>query len=215
MRYNDNISNSDLEELQRRNTQKLIEIKKYPFSQTDGEETISRTLDKLGIMYIPEFYIPKLNGDNHNYRIADFYLPSFDLYIEFLGNWNTNESHQRRYKQKMAVYNRSNIDCIYIYPNNLYNITSILSARIRDFGKPPFETLPETTNNKQWPKIPIKSTLLIFFLTVLSSYVPDISRVTSFYDFLIFIYMVFYIGLFFVLVFLWGRFFYNFLKQFL
>ena len=56
--------------------------------ETDGEGAVKYALDKMGIEFEPEVIIPKLKGDKKDHRIADFYLPESDIYIEYLGCWN-------------------------------------------------------------------------------------------------------------------------------
>ena len=136
--------NYEIDALLKKNIQTLKSIGKYnendrqnPYSRTDGEEIVARTLAKLKIRYIPQYYLGRLNGDNCNYRISDFYLPKEKLHIEFLGRWDKSELDNRSYKYKMAIYHRNNIQFVSIFPNNLFNITWVLKTRIQEKLNPP------------------------------------------------------------------------------
>lgn len=96
---------------------------KKPFIQKDfvpseGEEYIGDFLKLCGIKYKDQVRIEKLKGDYSDYRIADFYLPKYKTYIEFLGQWN-NPEDKKRYIKKMEIYKSNNIPCVYLYPENL------------------------------------------------------------------------------------------------
>ena len=98
-------------------------------NEPDWEENISE-----GEICIQEFFyeqniiaeynkrIDFLKGDNKSYRIADFYIPCYDLYVEFLGLWNVSDDQKSRYREKKSIYTRNNIACIYFYPENLGNL---------------------------------------------------------------------------------------------
>lgn len=59
-----------------------------------------------------------MEGDYADYRIADFYIPKYKVYLEFLGMWKNLEA-KKKYIQKMNIYKQNDIPCIYIYPDNL------------------------------------------------------------------------------------------------
>ena len=44
--------------------------------------------------------VRNLKGDSKSYRVADFYLPRYDMYVEFLGQWDVNEDARNRYREK-------------------------------------------------------------------------------------------------------------------
>jgi hypothetical protein len=68
-----------------------------------GEGEIRGRLEHLGIRFEQYKPIFGLRDDRKRKRIADFYLPDYDVYIEFLGLWNKNKE-RRRYREKMRVY---------------------------------------------------------------------------------------------------------------
>ena len=52
---------------------------------SEGEEFLESFFEELGIKCIPEQIIPKLKDDLKQYRVADFYLPYYKMYVEFFG----------------------------------------------------------------------------------------------------------------------------------
>jgi hypothetical protein len=103
-----------------------------PTGPTEGEIFLREFLNSEGIKYISEFKLPPLTGDSKSYRIADFYLPNYNVYIEFLGRWNMSEEDKNTYREKMKVYGLNNIPCIYIYPENLGIIHYTFNYRLKN-----------------------------------------------------------------------------------
>lgn len=103
-------------------------------SPSDGEAAIGLALRRLKIKYVREKKIEALAGDEYPYRSADFYLPEYDKYIEFLGMWDTPDSAERakareRYNKKKQIYADNNIRCLYIYPKQLHYVRK----QVKDF----------------------------------------------------------------------------------
>jgi hypothetical protein len=90
----------------------------YP-ELSEGEIYIAEFFRNEGIKFIKQFRIDDLKGDSKDYRIADFYLPKYKLYLEFFGRWNVNEDSRKTYLEKKQVYFLNNKPCIYLYPENL------------------------------------------------------------------------------------------------
>jgi hypothetical protein len=82
-----------------------------------------------GIKFETEKKIEGLKNDSKKYRIADFYLPKYKVYVEFFGLWNN--AGNEEYRQKKDVYWKNNIPCIYIYPENLGIIGYTFDKRIQ------------------------------------------------------------------------------------
>jgi hypothetical protein len=97
---------------------------------TEGEAMIGDILFHLNIKFEEQKEIHGLKNDSKSFRIADFYLPKFEVYLEFLGKWDSPEGKEE-YKHKMAVYKSNNIPCIYIYPENLGAFPWIFAERLR------------------------------------------------------------------------------------
>jgi hypothetical protein len=86
---------------------------------SEGEIYIQEFLNQKDIDSIYNQRIDFLIGDSKAFRMADFYIPRYDLYIEFFGQWNTSDEHRERYREKRRIYDANNLACIYIYPENL------------------------------------------------------------------------------------------------
>jgi len=91
------------------------------------EKIIADYFTRHNISYI---YEPKVITKNRliNFSIgySDFYLPDYDVYVEFWGlvtskDEITKNRYIRRMKQKMAQYYANDIKFISIYPDNLKN----------------------------------------------------------------------------------------------
>ena len=97
---------------------------------SEGEEFIAHFLRADWIKFQTQEKIDDLKDDIKSYRVADFYLPNYKVYIEFLGFWNVSEESKENYRKKMNVYSKNNIPCIYIYPDNLGTIGYTLDYRL-------------------------------------------------------------------------------------
>lgn len=101
---------------------------------TEGEEFIADFLRSENIEFEFQKKITTLSGDSKGFRIADFYLPKYKVYIEFNGQWNS-DNHKNRYKEKTKIYKENNIPCVYLYPENLGIIEYIFHKRLVDVLK--------------------------------------------------------------------------------
>lgn len=97
---------------------------------TEGEEFVMDFLKEVGIKYEREKKVVGLKGDTRQYRIADFYLPKYDVYIEFFGLWSKNVKDDD-YKAKKLLYRNNGIACVYLYPENLGVLSFSLDKRIQ------------------------------------------------------------------------------------
>jgi hypothetical protein len=98
---------------------------------SEGELFISEFLKRKRIIFRSQEKISGLTNDSKQYRIADFYLVKYKLFIEFNGLWNTSEEYKQAYKQKMAVYEKNRIPCIYLYPENLGILDYTFNFRVK------------------------------------------------------------------------------------
>jgi hypothetical protein len=85
---------------------------------TEGEEYLMDFFREFGIKYERDKKLVGLKGDQKSFRVADFYLPRFDAYVEFLGLWNKNIKDDD-YRLKKNVYKNNGIPCVFLYPENL------------------------------------------------------------------------------------------------
>lgn len=60
---------------------------------------------------------------------ADFYIRDKNLYIEYFGITN-NDDYTKKAEHKKSIYKENNINCIYLYPEDLKNIQDILQKTI-------------------------------------------------------------------------------------
>jgi|SRR3989344_74227 len=99
--------------------------------ETVGEDLIADFFEEKGIKAKRYPTLPRLDDDAKWFRKPDFYLPEYKVYVEFLGQWDKPE-HQKRYKQKMAVYHKNKIPCVYLWSDNLGTLDWILRRRLRE-----------------------------------------------------------------------------------
>jgi len=103
--------------------------------KSHGEQKIADFFSRNGIRY--EYERPIEVGIwifNEELCKPDFYLPDYDVFIEYWGMINVEDGYKRReYKRKMAwkmnQYKRYDIKYVSIYPDNLKNLDWILRKR--------------------------------------------------------------------------------------
>jgi len=78
---------------------------------SNGERVIANFLFRNGINY--EYNKKIIKRSNQNYRF-DFYLPDYDLYIEYLG-LDSNVAYIKKMQEKEEFYRRHNLDLIEIH----------------------------------------------------------------------------------------------------
>jgi ABC-type glycerol-3-phosphate transport system permease component len=103
-----------------------------------GERRIADYFERNNIRYV---YEQEAKGKSlfFSYKISnpDFYLPDYDVYVEYWGlvnaddNW-TRTKYVRNMKRKMAIYYRHNIKFISIYPRNLDNLDWIFRTKFKN-----------------------------------------------------------------------------------
>ena len=89
------------------------------YEPSEGELFIADYFESKNIKYREQVKIENLDGDLKAYRVADFYIPQYKVYIEFYGQWNSNKESRERYREKKGIYYKNYIPCIYLYPENL------------------------------------------------------------------------------------------------
>lgn len=101
------------------------------YKPSEGELFIEDFLKNYDIKYKTQVKLDGLRGDKASYRVADFFLPKYDIYIEFFGQWNTPENKDR-YKLKKDLYFRNKIPCLYLYPENLGILPFVFDKRLQE-----------------------------------------------------------------------------------
>ncbi len=99
---------------------------------SEGEEFIRDFFEEHDFKFVQEQEIKGLRGDTKSYCRADFYLPKYGLYVEFLGNWNTSVEYRNGYKEKMRTYYRNGIPCVYLFPENLGTLEHSFRRRSKE-----------------------------------------------------------------------------------
>ena len=86
--------------------------------RSEGERRIAATLDQYGIPFIYEQPVGvRYKGRTQTFR-PDFYLPEFNLYIEYYGRVG-NQDYDSRTAEKQAAYAANDLNILPVYPWNL------------------------------------------------------------------------------------------------
>lgn len=145
----------------------------YSGGESDGERAVRVALENMGVEYVQEKKIDFLFYDDKNNRYADFFLPRYNVYIEYLGGWNKSnkqdrENERNRYLEKMAAYELEGINCIYIYPYQLNFISKVLHDELSKFEKKKFYEIPVSSYFLFFSFIPLFIlTIFLFFINFL------------------------------------------------
>lgn len=106
--------------------------------RSKAEKTIADYFTQQNITYEYE-KTAKTNGLIFKDKISkpDFYLPQYDLYVEYWGLLNTDDRalskrYERAMKYKMAKYHENRIAFVSLYPNNLTNLDYIFRKKFRE-----------------------------------------------------------------------------------
>lgn len=108
-------------------------------SITQNGETVKSLSEKRVADYFKANNIRYLYEQTGDYNIhnPDFYLPDYDVYVEYWGllnvddNW-TRQNYERNMRRKMAIYHRRNKRLISIYPSNLDNLDWIFRKKFKN-----------------------------------------------------------------------------------
>lgn len=98
--------------------------------QTEGERIVEEFFIDSEIKYFKQVELYNLK-DGRNSRRADFYLPSYKCFVEFLGDWEK-YGEQQDYREKMGVYVKNDIRCVYLWKDNLGILKYIFHFRLID-----------------------------------------------------------------------------------
>ncbi len=139
-----------------------------PNPRSEGELFLENFFNNQKIKFNSEKLIRNLKNDDLDYRIADFYLPRYKIYVEFQGRWNNTKEDRERYKEKMRVYGKNEVPCLYLYPENLGIIDYVFHARMLDTLKK-FGMNSELWKYKFFRFLRNKRTMLLFFIYLVYS----------------------------------------------
>jgi hypothetical protein len=102
--------------------------------RSNSERRIADYFSQNSIRYVYEE--PAMGRRRRRISRPDFFLPDYDVYVEFWGlvdadDSRVREDYERNMKWKMAQYHRNGIKFISIYPKNLQNLDWIFRAKFR------------------------------------------------------------------------------------
>jgi len=115
-----------------------------PAKNKSGEKLIESILDSHHIRYNRKKKM-KLKKDTKNFRIPDFYLPDYDLVIEFFGSWlapenkKFEERERKRFMEKVGVYHQSGLHTLYLYPTQLKDAEKLILKATKQISNLPAE----------------------------------------------------------------------------
>jgi hypothetical protein len=104
-----------------------------------AERKIADYFEKNNIKYVYEKEAKAKALFLFSYKVSspDFYLPDYNVYVEYWGLVNadddwTRENYVRNMRRKMAIYHRNKIKFISIYPHNLDNLDWIFRKKFEE-----------------------------------------------------------------------------------
>lgn len=99
-----------------------IKIKKDVYNFKSNKEIfIASYLDKKKIKYIYEKEL-KLGKDKIH---PDFFLPEFDVYVEYWGKWPGDFDYRKECNYKRKMFEKYDINLLELYPDNLLSINKL------------------------------------------------------------------------------------------
>jgi len=100
----------------------FIKIKKSSKKFKSKKETfIASYFDKKRIKYIYERAV-KVGKDTLH---PDFYLPEFDVYVEYWGRWSNDFEYRKERRHKKLLYEKYHYSLIELFPDNLCSINQL------------------------------------------------------------------------------------------
>ena len=91
---------------------------------------IKEYFEAENIKFEREYVLNSLQNDSKSFRVADFYLPEYNVFVEFFGRWNL-DKNKEEYRIKKRVYEQNRIPCVFIYPDNLGILNFIFKRRLK------------------------------------------------------------------------------------
>lgn len=97
-----------------------------------AEQRIADYFTNTGVRYIYEWKA-QTNAIifKRTFAHPDFYLPDYNVYVEYWGLIAASKEYKRIMKWKMAQYHQNNIRFISLYPDNLQNLDWIFRVKFR------------------------------------------------------------------------------------
>ena len=108
----------------------------------------------------------------------DFYLPDYNVYVEFWGLAEVSKEYRHNMKFKMAQYHKNHIRFISLYPDNLLNLDWIFRAKFREVMGTDLPPKPKPISGK--PRYCVRCGTPVSppgeFCTVCGNALPTVSR---------------------------------------
>lgn len=103
--------------------------------KSGGERMIADYFFRHKIRY--EYEKPAMGASNRRIARPDFYLPDYDIYVEYWGMVNTEDGKDRKEYQKgmewkIARYREADIKFISIYPQEIEALDSVFQKKLRE-----------------------------------------------------------------------------------
>jgi hypothetical protein len=103
--------------------------------KSGGERMIADYLFRSKVRY--EYEKPAIGTSNRTISRPDFYLPDYDVYVEYWGmvdtqNGKDRKEYARGMEWKMAKYRENGIRIISIYPNEIEKLDSVFRRKLKE-----------------------------------------------------------------------------------
>lgn len=103
--------------------------------KSGGERMIADYFLRNKIRY--EYEKPAMGASNRRIGRPDFYLPDYDIYVEYWGMVDTEDRKDRNeylkgMEWKMARYREAGIKFISIYPQEIENLDSVFEKKLKE-----------------------------------------------------------------------------------
>jgi hypothetical protein len=108
-------------------------LKFSEYDPTEGKEFLEDFFTATGITFETQKKLDRLKYDAAPNRTADFYLPRYNIYVEFSGT--SNSVNNETIQQKKELYAKNNIACIFLYPENLRTIPYNFDKQLQETFK--------------------------------------------------------------------------------
>jgi len=119
----------------------LVPYKKNNYD-SKPEEKIAAYFKRKNIIYNhhPEIKVPKpfwiFQIPFVNIKLEpDFFLPEFDVFVEYWGMIDNPEYKKKNYDRKKKLYKDNILDFISLYPKNLNNLDFVFTSKLLDLIK--------------------------------------------------------------------------------
>ncbi len=97
-----------------------------------AEQRIADYFTRQGIRYVYE-YGTRTNSlvIKRTFAKPDFYLPDYNVYVEYWGLVDASKEYEKNMKWKMAQYHQNRIRFISLYPKNMQNLDWVFRAKFK------------------------------------------------------------------------------------